>query len=257
MKKLAFLITLCFITITYHSCIGEDIIDDEINERVVIADRPAQNILTANQTHQLNFRFFDNVGDEVETINTVIWSSSNETVATISNTGLVTAISPGTSTITAEVREDNTTIAESSIEFTIESETETPTQEGTPTEETPTEETPTSEPASPELRSGSGSLTGANNYRADGNFTITELANGDLELSFDNNFRLVDFLPGPYVYLTNNPNSIRGALEISRVTVFSGANSYIIENANIDDYAYVLFWCVPFSQAIGQGIINN
>ncbi len=248
MKKLAFLITLCFTATIHHSCIGEDIVDDEIDERVVIADLPAQNILTANQTHQLNFRFFDNVGDEIETVNNIVWSSSNETVATISNTGLVTAISPGTSTITAEVREDNTTIAESSIEFTIESETEMPTQEGTPTEETPT---------SPELRSGSGSLTGANNYRADGNFTITELANGDLELSFDNNFRLVDFLPGPYVYLTNNPNSVRGALEISRVTVFSGANSYIIENANIDDYAYVLFWCVPFSQAIGQGIINN
>lgn len=41
----------------------------------------------------------------------VIWSSSDQTIATVNNTGLVTAIAEGTATITAESVEDNTKIA--------------------------------------------------------------------------------------------------------------------------------------------------
>lgn len=254
MKKLSFLFAFIFIASTLNSCIGEDVINDEIDERVVISDRPDQNTLTANATHQLNFRFFNNVGDEIEGVDTILWSSSNENVATVSNSGLVTAIDEGTSIITAAVREDNATIAESSIEFTVLAANDTPTEE-TPTGETPAEETET--PPAPQLRSGTGSLTGANNYRAIGDFTITEIANSNnLELSFASNYSLISGLPGPYLYLSNNPNSIRNALEISKVSIFRGANSYTIENVNIDDYAYVLFWCRPFNAAIGRGSIT-
>lgn len=41
----------------------------------------------------------------------VTWSSSNETIATVDNTGLVTAIAEGTATITAASVEDSTKFA--------------------------------------------------------------------------------------------------------------------------------------------------
>ena len=63
-------------------------------------------------------------------------------------------------------------------------------------------------------------------------------------------------LPGLYLYLTNNPNTINGAQEVGEVTIFSGAHSYSIPNTGINEYNYLLYWCKPFSVKVGEGKIN-
>ncbi len=273
MRKLIFIFALFLLGITYNSCIGEDTLDDEIPERVQISNRPLQNI-AVSETHQFDFRFFNNIGIEEEDVNSIAWSSSNVNVATIDNSGLLTAVGEGSTTIAAEVIENGAIIAEASTEITIVEDTPTPDpiddepeteDDDTPDTDTPddtetptVEEAPAEEPPAPILRSGSGSFQGANGYVARGDFTVSEIANSNsLEISIASNFVLADFLPGPYVYLSNNPNSINGALEISRVSTFRGAHTIIVPDVSIDDFAYVLYWCKPFGAKIGAGRINN
>jgi hypothetical protein len=262
MKKLIFIFALFLLGITYNSCIGEDTLDDEIPERVQISNRPLQNI-AVSETHQFDFRFFNNIGIEDDDVNSITWSSSNVNVATIDNSGLLTAVGGGSTTIAAEVIEGGAIIAEASTEVTIVEDTPTPDpiddeSETEDDDDTPGTVTPNEEPPAPFLRSGSGSFTGANGYVARGDFTISEVANSNnLEISIASNFVLADFLPGPYVYLSNNPNSINGAREISRVTTFRGAHTITVQAVDIEDFAYVLFWCKPFGAKIGAGRINN
>lgn len=79
----------------------------------------------------------------------------------------------------------------------------------------------------------------------------------NLDVSIKNNYRASTSLPGLYVYLSNNPNSINGAKEIGRVRIFNGAHNYQISNTGINDYKYILYWCKPFSVKVGHGEINN
>ena len=66
-----------------------------------------------------------------------------------------------------------------------------------------------------------------------------------------------DGLPGLYVYLSNNPNSVSGALEIGPVEVFEGAHDYTISGLDITTYAYVLYFCKPFNVKVGHGDIEE
>jgi uncharacterized protein YjdB len=58
------------------------------------------NSLRAGTTLALSLKLLDNGGKVVENV-PVVWSSSDETIATVSNAGVVTAASPGTVTIAA------------------------------------------------------------------------------------------------------------------------------------------------------------
>ena len=75
-----------------------------------------------------------------------------------------------------------------------------------------------------------------------------------LILEFEDDFSTTSALPGLYVYLTNNINTINGALEIGPVTSFSGSQSYqISETDDLFKYGYVLFYCKPFVVPVGNG----
>jgi hypothetical protein len=66
---------------------------------------------------------FDEEGGEMsqETfIADVAWSSSDESVATVSGSGEVTAVGPGTATITADVQDVESNSASGSAEVTVE-----------------------------------------------------------------------------------------------------------------------------------------
>lgn len=86
------------ITITLQNCIQDDFINDTIEERISI-DNPIDEI-QLNDTFQLMATFFNNIG-QVEQIG-LVWTSSNSAVISISNTGLITALSLGNSTIRVE-----------------------------------------------------------------------------------------------------------------------------------------------------------
>ncbi|HET7552686.1 MAG TPA: Ig-like domain-containing protein [Gemmatimonadaceae bacterium] len=67
--------------------------------------------LVVGQSKQLSAKTFDSGGDELNG-RTITWSSSNENVASVSSTGKVLAVAPGSATITAtsEGKSDKSTI---------------------------------------------------------------------------------------------------------------------------------------------------
>ena len=227
------IIGLClFIGLTLTGCVGDDFIEDRVEERISI-DNPISEI-QVNDTYQLNVTFFNNVG-QAESAN-LNWSSSNATVAEITNTGLLTALSEGESIISVSVTlEDGTTVRE---EKTITVTTEPVDNSGPATK--------------------SGVIVTTSSYTLTGNFTLSEITDTqNLDLQIDASYQASTALPGLYLYLSNNPNSVSGALELGAVQVFNGAHSYEIANTGINEYKYLLYWCKPFSVKVGHGEIND
>ena len=63
-------------------------------------------------------------------------------------------------------------------------------------------------------------------------------------------------LPGLYIYLSNNPNSIANALEIGEVTVFEGEHNYEVPNVELNEYNFLVYFCKPFNVKVGDGAID-
>lgn len=101
-----------------------------------------------------------------------------------------------------------------------------------------------------------GELQTSSSYRLEGDFTLTQ-DGADLLLEFADNYEADTDLPGLYVYLSNSTTTNANAVEIQAVQVFAGAHSYTIPNININDYQYVLYFCKPFNQRVGHGLITE
>lgn len=233
MKKVIFIFILITSTIV-SSCIGEDIRQDEISEELRILN-PIGSIVVS-ESYKFNTSFFNNIG-EIDNSSTVVWSSSNEAVASIDTSGLLSTLTEGNTIITAQIEDGSSIITETSLSIIV---TLEPTEIETP---------PTNK---------SGTITTTSSYRLEGDFTITEIENtNNILISIADNYTATTSLPGLYVYLSNNPNSINGALELGAVTVFNGAHTYTVSNTNINNYTYILYWCKPFGVKVGEGKINN
>ncbi len=229
MKRISYF--FCFsIIFSLNSCIGEDVIDDFVEPSIRIGNPIGG--LKINETHNYEAIYFNNVG--VESSTTVNWSSSNTNIVSISNDGLATAISEGQATITATVTNENTTITDTEL-ITIVAADE--------------------EPPAPVITNKGGTIKTTSSYTLKGDFTIEEIGN-NLKLSIASNYQASSALPGLYLYLTNNPNSVNNALIVAEVTVFSGEHEYEIPNTKIGDYKYLLYWCKPFSVKVGEAEIK-
>jgi hypothetical protein len=227
-----FILLLIFTGVTLFGCVGDDFIDDRVDERLSF-DNPITQI-QVNQSHQFEVTFFNNVG-QAETAD-IEWSSSNPTVAQISNTGLLTALAEGETTIGIRVALESGVIVMEAQSVTV---TFDPTEEEEPIVK-------------------SGIIVTTSSYTLTGDFTISEIADSqNLDLDIADNYQASTSLPGLYLYLSNNPNSISGALELGPVQVFNGAHSYEINNIGINEYKYLLYWCKPFSVKVGHGEIND
>lgn len=228
MKK----ILLALITITsFLSCVENDYIDDRIDERLSINTIIQE--LQVDETYQLEAQFFNNVGEA--TNSQLTWSSSNDNIATVNQNGLLTAVSEGTVTITVETNAPDAGLLKARIDIEIIAGT--------------TNNNPISK---------SGTITTTSSYTLEGNFTISEIANStNLKIEVADNYKASSSLPGLYLYLSNNPNSIGSAIEIGAVQVFNGAHEYTINNTSINDYKYLVYWCKPFSVKVGHGEIED
>jgi len=212
-----------------NGCIGDDIIQDEI-EPVLRIMNPVDSI-EINTEYQFLANYFNNVGQE-ET-NTITWTTSDESIISITPAGLATALQLGNVIISAEATTADGEVIRDDYAVVV----------GNTTVVTNTART--------------GSLQTTTFYDLEGDFTLEEV-NGNLVLSFADNYKTTSALPGLYIYLTNNPNTLANAFEIGRVDVFSGAHSYELDGSvALTDYEYILYFCKPFNVKVGDGVFDN
>jgi hypothetical protein len=216
--------------IAMAGCIGDDIIEDAVDESVRITSQLDE--LAVGDTYKFTARYTNNVGI-IEQAD-IVWTSSAEDVLTIDDTGLASGIEEGDATVTAKVILADKTVSDSRL-VTV---------------------TDTTIVGNPDVRTGS--LTTTSNYTLQGNFAL-ERDGDDFVLSLDESYEASSALPGLYVYLGNNPATTNGAYEIAEVEVFGGAHAYVIPGDDIalDEFEYVLYWCKPFNVKVGEGDFEN
>jgi len=225
MKKIA----LLFFVTLLQGCIGEDVFDDFVEQRIVISNPISD--LKVGDTYKFEFSYFNNVGKKEDV--SVNWISTNSSVISIDNQGMATANAEGTADITVSLVEDETVNYTLSINAGAE----------TVVMENPTEI--------------AGVIKSTSSYTLEGSFSLVDIGD-NLELQLGSNFKATTALPGLYAYLSNNPTSITNAYEIGEVTVFSGANTMMIgESVGIMDYSYLLYFCKPYNVKVGDGKISN
>jgi hypothetical protein len=225
MRKTSLLLPIICI-ILFTRCIGEDIVFDTVEPLIRITN-PLDS-LGLSQSHQFSFSYLNNVGEEINA--NAVWSSSQPQVISITPEGLATALQIGESNITVAF-DNGTKLVSETRKVSVGNQSV-----GTPTIKT-------------------GSIQTSSSYKLTGDFTLEEDETG-LTLTFADNYEASTALPGLYIYLTNNPKTSVGALEIGRVTVFSGKHSYAIPKVTLQDYGYILYFCKPFNVKVGDGKIN-
>lgn len=217
-----------FLGLSLLSCVGEDIINDFVSPELRIENQLQS--LGLNKSHQFEAKYLNSIGIQEDA--SITWSSSDETIVSIdSQTGFSTALQIGEVTIMAVINGNAPLSASTRVMVTDET--------------------------IGEVGFRNGAIVSTSSYKLVGDFNLGPGSTNALVLSLFQNYEASSSLPGLYVYLTNNPNSINGAYEIGRVTVFNGAHAYTLpEEIAITDYNYILYWCKPFSVKVGGASIN-
>ena len=212
----------------FFSCVGDDFVMDNVDPVLRITE--SVDTLGLGDSFEFKAQYLNNVG--VEEVLPKDWMSSDESIISIDDNGLATANQMGETTIRVELNVDGQLLFDERL-VTVSEETVM----------TPTERT--------------GSLQTTSSYLLTGDFTLSE-DNGALILSLADNYAASSSLPGLYVYLTNNPNTTNGALELGKVSAFSGAHSYAIPpDVSLNEFNYVLYFCKPFNVKVGDGEFDN
>lgn len=211
------LLLLCF---SLQGCIGTDIVEDRVDEKVVIETRVSE--IKVGENYQFEASYYNNIG--LPESAPISWSSSDDSVISIVETGLAMAKESGEVIIMAFFNEITDTLRVVAGSETVVPETER-----------------------------NAKLITVSSYPLSGTAILKE-ENGKLTLDLLDDFSTTSQLPGLYVYLTNNVSNINGALEIAKVTDFSGAQKYEIPgNPGLFEYSHVLFYCKPFLIPVGNG----
>lgn len=216
------------IVFIFSSCIGEDYVDDFVEPTIRI-NNPITGIQISD-SHPYSATYLNHIGQPEDA--EVIWSTSDPSIVTINDQGVAMAIAEGEATISVSVViEGNTLTAEDTIRISV-------------------------DPVENNMESnGDGTIATTSAYTLEGTFAL-RADRGSLILSFNADYKASSSLPGLYLYLSNNPNSVNGALEVGAVTVFEGVHSYVIEDVGLNEYQYLLYWCKPFNVKVGEGLIN-
>ena len=228
MKK-TILMVVCILPL--FSCVKTDLVNDRVDPKIFISNPLLS--LENGKNHPFEVNYFNYVGKEIENPN-VSWSSSDPAVIAITEDGLATGVSLGMATVTATLTtpEESLTISNTNMVTVSMSTVEDPVKF-------------------------EGMIVTTSNYELGGSYVLETLDNDILRLSLGDDYVASTSLPGLYIYLGNNPNSIADAYEIGPVTVFQGAHFYDLPSTiSIYDYSYILYWCKPFGVKVGEGQIQ-
>ena len=228
MRSLNLILFTTVFSIMLVSCIGDDFVFDTIDP--VLRIKNPVDTIEKGTGYQFDYSFFNNIGVEEDL--EVIWSSSDDSVISIDEDGFATALEIGEAII--------------SINPLVESEFELKDEIMVAVGE----ETVISNPTK------GGNIQTTSSYVLEGTFSVED-NDGNLLISFEDDYRASSSLPGLYLYLTNNPTTTNNALEIGKVTVFSGAHTYDVAGVDINEYQYLLYFCKPFNVKVGDGEITN
>jgi Electron transfer DM13. len=223
------LITLFFILpFLLLSCVGDDFVMDNIDP--VLRITQAVDTLGLGDSFELKAQYLNNVG--VEEILPKDWMSTDSSIISVDDMGMVTALQMGEATIMVTLDVNGEVLTDEHL-ITVAEETVIAPSERT------------------------GTLQTTSSYLLRGDFMLAEEDNA-LVLTFSDNYETSSNLPGVYIYLTNNPSTINGAFEIGKVSTFSGAHSYTIsDNISLNEFNYVLYFCKPFNVKVGDGEFDN
>jgi len=221
MRNLSILIILSLFALS--SCIKDDFVDDFTEPELRIIT--VLDTLAYDTEFQFEASFLNNVGQEEEV--EITWTSEDENIISIDQDGLAIALSEGSSIITAR--------------YTLET-----------LEYTDAVEVAVGASTVMTVQSIESSIATTSTYVLEGDFTYSEAETG-VTISFKDNYEASQALPGLFVYLSNNRNSIASALEIGPVEVFSGSHSYDVSNVAFSDYKYLVYFCKPFNVKVGDG----
>lgn len=214
------------------SCIKDDILEDFVQPEIRISG--SIDTLGVDSVFSYRARFLNNIGQDEDVEFT--WTSSDESIATV-NGGQVRGVAEGSATITASFFYPEENLEVSSSETVVVGEAILPP--------------PVEEP----LRTIDGEIVTTTFYPLSGDFQFIEEEDG-ITIDIASNYIADNNLPGLYIYLSNNRNSIAGALEISEVTQFSGAHSYSVPEVEFEDYSFIVYFCKPFNVKVGEAELN-
>ena len=215
---------------------------------------------TTDTTTSTSDTVISSTTDTATTTTDTASSTSNNTTSTTTDTASSTTNTSTATTETATSTSDTeTTNTDTSTTDTATSTTDT----STTTAETATSTSDITTGGDSSGGSGvviapqfyEGEIISTSGYILEGNFRYEH--NGtQITLSLDESYRASTSLPGLYLYLGNNPNTVNGAVEIGKVAVFNGAHEYILPpSIELTDYKYIIYWCKPFSVPVGEGTI--
>ena len=172
--------------------------------------------LTLEAFRQLTARSTNSRGEVLE--KDFVWSSSDETVATVDGAGQVVAVGPGTASISAQTEG----VTSNRVRVTVFG----PGRMGQ------------FQPAS-------------RSYRCEGSVTLEAASSGGLELVFGDDF-LVSDGPRLEVFLSATNRVGPGSLQLIPVQRFSGAQTYsLAAGVGLGDFDWVIIHCVPFNVTFG------
>lgn len=221
--KIVYLYYMLAAAMLAMGCIKDDFVNDTIDPELRITS--SIDTLALGSTFQFESKYLNNIGQEEEVA--VAWSSSDNNILQISNNGLVNALSLGTAIIYVEYNASNN-ILRDSTSVTV------------------------AQTTSVQVNEVNGSIKTTSSYLLEGDFSFKENALG-VNLQFESNYKASTALPGLYIYLSNNKNSIANALEVAAVRIFSGSHEYQIDNLGFNDYKYIVYFCKPFNVKVGDG----
>lgn len=219
----------------FQSCIGDDIEPDEVPEQIRVLN-PLDS-LGVDSTFQLEYSYFNNVGQE--DTNSVEWISTDESILSVSPLGLITGKTTGTAKIIAKsesiIRKQILLLVTDTFEMSVAVGARTVLK------------------SDKKAEGRTVTINTTSSYDLSGSGALKSTPSG-LVLELNENYNADTNLPDLVVYLSNNPNTNNGALQIAEVSIFNGAHSYIVPgNPDINQYSHVLYYCRKFSVKVGDG----
>jgi hypothetical protein len=208
-----------------------EFVDDAVPEEIRITR--AIDSIGIDSTFRFEAAYFDNGGNRDNSRN-IWWTSSDTSVAEIdSASGIAVGKSIGNTSISAHVLDNsNNSLMVSEMLFVGQQGMVSRTEK-------------------------QGTIFTTSSYALRGTYTFIQ-EDDEFTIEVNSDYFATDALPGLYIYLSNNLNSLNGSYEIGPVTVFEGAHSYNLgSEININDYQYILYYCKPFNVEVGEGRPNN